>query len=86
MPYAFNPFTNNFDYYESGSTLSATNYNGSDCTGSSPDKNRTLSTSGVTFVYLDGLMLQSTNQYTVSSNTITFLVNVRDSQKIIVVN
>ena len=61
-------------------------FKGSDCTGSSPAKNRTLSTSGVTFVYLDGLLLQETTQYTVSGNTITFLVNVRDSQKIIVVN
>ena len=63
-----------------------TNYLGSDCNGSSPDQNRALSTSGVTFIYLDGLLLQNSTQYTTSNNIITFLVNVKDSHRITVVN
>ena len=84
MPFAYNPTTGHLDVIRRKPI--ATNYSGSDCSGESPEPDRTLTTSGVREVYLDGLRLQLTNQYTVSSDVITFLVNVRDSQKIIVVN
>ena len=66
--------------------LDSTNYTGSDCTGNDGDTDRTLATEGVTLVVVDGMLLQPSIDYTVSGNTITFLNQIFDEQKITVWN
>lgn len=68
-------------------TLSIEQFDGSECTGSDGDANRTLtlsSLSSVSFVAVDTSLLQRTNHYTVSGSVITFLNRVFDAQKITV--
>lgn len=79
----FNPFISSLDYYNS---LSSTNYTGTNCTGADGDINRTLSTSGVTMIIVDGMHLHPTVDYTTSSNTITFLNQIFNEQRITIWN
>ena len=78
-----------------GNEINTFNGLGSSCSGSSGDIDRvltlenTIKTSGDGFsVYLDGLILQLTTDYTLShkttGTTVTFLTEVWDDQEIIV--
>ncbi len=65
--------------------VTSDNFLGSDCTGSNPSKNRTLSVSnGIGQVFVDRRMLRPTDDYTTSGTTITFLISVDDRHKITV--
>lgn len=61
---------------------------GSNCTGSDGGVNRVLTTSdissalGETIIVVDGQFLRKTNQFSVSTDDITFLINIWDEQKI----
>lgn len=69
-----------------GSSLGSTNYTGSDCTGSSGSKNRTLDVSSGTpnIVVLERQVLHPTSDYTLSGSVITFLVKVYNTMRITV--
>lgn len=87
MSWTYNIFTEEFDYYQTFSeSASSTNYTGASCTGEDGNPNRTLSTEGVTMVVVDNQFLHPTVDYTVSSNTITFLNEIWNSQNITVWN
>ena len=64
------------------------NYNGSDCTGSDGAVNRTLTVSrnvgSDALVVVGGRVLMDTNEYTTSGAVITFLVEIDNSDKIMV--
>ena len=75
--------------------LKKENYDGSDCTGSDGDSDRTLTISNKTttsgngfLVFVDGLSLALTEEYTVSHNVtssvITFINGLYDAQEIII--
>ena len=63
-----------------------TNYLGSDLTGSDGIVNRALTTGGVTLIVVDNQFLHPTVDYTISSNTITFLNQIFDTQVITIWN
>lgn len=84
--------TNSHDYkisaLETGKqdAITPANFAGSDCTGSSPAKNRTLDiSSGTPFqVFVDGVFLHPTLDYSVAGTVITFLNYINNAQKITV--
>ena len=72
-----------------GLTFNVENFSGSDCTGSDGAKNRTVdlaNTPSEQVVFLNGLQLKETSQYTISGDTVTFLVDVWDDMNISVIN
>jgi len=71
-----------------GLVFTVENKAGSDCTGTDGAKNRTValsSTPSEQVVFLNGLQLTETSQYTISGATITFLEDVWDDMKISVI-
>ena len=70
----------------SPSQMQSTSFNGSDCTGSNGDANRTLATGVSPFsIVMERETLHLTSDYTISGSTVTFLVNVFDVARIEVV-
>ena len=83
MAYAYNPFTDEFDYFRKFSEITPEDINGSDLTGSDGDTDRTYETTdGVGLVWVDNQVLHLTKDYTVSGNTITFINKIWDTQTI----
>jgi len=64
--------------------LTVTEYDGSDCGGVDGDIARTLATSGVAWIIVDGITLQNDTDYNMTGNTITFINMMWDEMKVTV--
>ena len=73
--FKFNPFTSNFDVVESATdtSLTSTNYLGSDCTGLDGDPSRKLThLESPSSIIVDRQFLHPAIDYTVIGNIVTF--------------
>ena len=80
MPYKFNPFTGTFDVVNAASTETA--ITGADLTGDDGDPNRTTTADSVSKIFVDGIYLHLTRDYTYVGTTITFLNGIWNEQSI----
>ena len=88
MAWKFNPFTDNFDFYESvgtgsGSNVSPVSFTGADCSGLDRSENRVLDCGGIpVFVIVDRWFYVEGLDFSVSGSEITFSVRISNSQQI----